>query len=431
MTKLIVMLRHGHARAASEGSSDLGRPLSASGRRALEAHLPSALGLITPEESSDLALWTSEALRARQTADVAARILGVGPEAHASLTGQDLTGLLEELSRSERRCVVVVGHNPLMERAVTRMAGASVDMAPGACAAATVPDDLSRPGELAWYVQGPDVMPWKTLRGLERALRRCGRDVSRRLETFRDNPEDVEALHALRISVRVARGLANFCRPVMRKGAYRALMADLRAIVESTPRLRELDVLMEQVAALGEAGDELLVACRLLRADECARVRRALGKARVRRAEKDLRAVCAHPAWKRRLTAEGLGASWVAARLEELLDEVRGGRETVDFADARRTHDLRKRAKAVRYAAENAPSVSRRRAKEIAREMKAVQDALGVLCDARCNLQIIDAFPSSGLGAEAREALEGLRRQNQEVVDKLVCQGPEAVIDEG
>lgn len=63
--------------------------------------------------------------------------------------------------------------------------------------------------------------------------------------------------------------------------------------------------------------------------------------------------------------------------------------------------------------------------------MKAVQDALGVLCDARCNLQIIDAFPSSGLGAEAREALEGLRRQNQEVVDKLVCQGPEAVIDEG
>lgn len=422
MTGLIVLLRHGRARKASEGLPDAERPLTRSGLRALEACLPRALDLIDPEDRQDLVIWTSEALRARQTAVVAARALGAPVVEQGFLTRQDLPALLEALSGARGRCVIIVGHNPLLERAVVRLTGTRLELAPGAAVAVAAPADLSRYGELRWYVQGPDVAPWKTAIGLERVLGRRMRDVSRRLDAFLEEPGDAERLHDLRIATRVMRGLLGYAEPFLAKGEARGLERGLRDLIAPTPRLRELDVLMGQVAELGPAGAPLMAACAALRERECGRT---CGKLRSKAARRTMRRCMRrvrHLRWAEGPERDGLSPLRARARLEELLDEVERERATVDLGDARRSHLLRKRAKAVRYAAENVPGIPPKRARAVVRDMKRIQDELGVLCDARCNLDIIASLSSEKLDADARRALEVLRAKNLATIHDLMGQ---------
>lgn len=422
MSKLVVVLRHGRARKAAERGPDEGRPLTRAGLRAIEAHLPRALGLIGPKERRDLVIWTSGALRARQTADVAARALGAPVVERGFLANQDMPALLDALSQSQERCVVVVGHNPLLERAVERLSGVGASLAPGGMAAVSVPDDLARRGELAWIVQGPDDASWKTLVRLERTLRRRMDDVSRRLDAFLDDPEDAERLHELRIASRVMRGLLGYARPFLEDGLARELERDLRDLVSPTPRLRELDVLMEQVAGLGPEGEGLMRTCERLRRKECGRTCKRLRSKSTRKTMRRCLRRVRHLRWSDAIAGDGLSPLCAQARLEELFSEVQRERETVDHADAHRSHLLRKRAKAVRYAAENVPGIPPKRARAVVRAMKSIQDELGRLCDARCNLDIVESLSQERLDADEKRALEMVRAQNLVAIHDIMAE---------
>lgn len=422
MGKTIVLLRHGRAEKASGSGRDEDRRLTKPGRRALERALPRALRLIGEDDRKDLELWSSGALRAEQTAALAADALGATPQTCGFLLEQDMAGLLGALADAKSRCVVVVGHNPLMERALLRLCGERLPLAPGGCAAVRVEDDLSGAGELLWFVQGPSAEPWKLLRRTERLLDARVREVERCLEAFVGNPEDVEALHSLRISVRVARGLLTFVEPFQDRGQNRLMLRCLKEVVSPTPRLRELDVLMGQIRGLGPSGQALLDACEQERRAECARACKRLRSKAVRRAMRECRRQAARVAWSGRVPLEGLPAARVRARLDELLDEVRERRASTNLADAERSHRLRKMAKAVRYAAENVPGIPKGRSREVAREMRGIQDVLGRLCDARCNLQIIEGFPSRDLPAEAQRSIRELRERNALLIDALLAE---------
>ena len=87
---------------------------------------------------------------------------------------------------------------------------------------------------------------------------------------------------------------------------------------------------------------------------------------------------------------------------------------TTDLATAEATHDLRKCAKRVRYAAENyAAFLDADEARAASERMKAVQDELGALCDARVNVGIIDEFPRKGLPDQALRDLDALEAKSR------------------
>ncbi len=422
MARTLVLVRHGKAEERTEGLEDCRRRLTPGGARALEAQLPRSFALLR-ESSGGTAprIWTSPAVRARQTAEEAVRVLAA-PEAstHQSLGDQDAETFLREVAESSAPCIVAVGHNPFIEDLAERLGGVRLPFSTGAVAAFELPDGFDPraaagpkpPCRLLWFVQGPRAKRWATLCALEDALGRHADDVAARLDAFLNDPGDVEALHRLRISIRTLRSLAAFCAPFVKKRQAREVQRDLRSVVLQTSRLRELDVLAKQVAGLDAPADDLLAVCARLRADEQARVAASLGGAEAADAVGRVRASLHSVRWKGAVARDGLAPDRLRRRFEEMAEALEEGLASVDLSDAEATHRLRKDAKRVRYTAEHLAGQLGSAAAPAAERAHEIQDRLGALCDARVNLAIVADFPTEGLSDAARANLAELEDAN-------------------
>jgi phosphohistidine phosphatase len=123
---MIWLLRHGDAE--DEAPDDASRPLSEKGERQSEVagRALAALGVDVD------ACLTSPKLRARDTARIACRELGVEPEETDALRGGDFDAAQVAAGRGE---VLLVGHEPDFSRAIQAATGARVELKKGAIAA--------------------------------------------------------------------------------------------------------------------------------------------------------------------------------------------------------------------------------------------------------------------------------------------------------
>ena len=119
---------------------------------------------------------------------------------------------------------------------------------------------------------------------LSRVLEDACEEVDRRLDAFLANPDDVETIHKLRISIRTLRSLLAFVSPLLKRRRHRLLQADLRSVVIETSRLREYDVMLRDVRALGMPCGELVARIGELRELERSRVVGVMGGRHTRRA---------------------------------------------------------------------------------------------------------------------------------------------------
>jgi CHAD domain-containing protein len=245
---------------------------------------------------------------------------------------------------------------------------------------------------LLWFVQGPVSQNWRTMVQMEKVIRQASENVETRLDAFFDDPDDVETMHKFRVSIRTLRSLLAFLKPWQDRAQNQAMQADLKEVVAATSRLRELDVLSEQAAESEGASPGFVEFCESEAAAERERVSEFLaGKgvskrlSRVRDQAKSIR-------WRSRPRKCGLPASEVRARFDAMAGELGADLECLDLAKVEETHDVRKSAKRVRYAAENFKELIGDDAVGIAKGMTAHQDNLGAVCDARVNIEIIDGF---------------------------------------
>jgi phosphohistidine phosphatase len=120
--KRLLLVRHGPAAGKAQGGSDRDRPLTAEGRRAVEAI---ALRLRAAGATADLVLCSS-ARRARETLDI---ILAGRPlpevEFEDALYLADAKSLQHRLRElpAAARSVLLVGHNPGLQELATMLAG--------------------------------------------------------------------------------------------------------------------------------------------------------------------------------------------------------------------------------------------------------------------------------------------------------------------
>ena len=128
-------------------------PSRPTGRR----RLPHRTGSPARSRSSAV-IWTSPALRARQTAEAVVAAIGERPVTPLpSLFEQDEEAFLDALRASDAPCVIAVGHIPFMERVAERLCGAELSFSPGAVACIRLdfcPDPFA--SDLLWFVQGPN-----------------------------------------------------------------------------------------------------------------------------------------------------------------------------------------------------------------------------------------------------------------------------------
>ena len=139
---LIVFFRHGRAVSKEEAGSDEARWLTDRGRCEVEA-----VARLLPVKPP--VVYTSPLRRARETAEIIARIHGSRVEVVEALApGADL-GVLKQLKLEDG--VVLVGHNPDFEEMVEALTGGRLKLSAGAAAGVEVDENLAE-GRLIFLV---------------------------------------------------------------------------------------------------------------------------------------------------------------------------------------------------------------------------------------------------------------------------------------
>ena len=323
-----------------------------------------------------------------QTAEVVARVLGIdGIEVKESLYTQDAERFEAELVE-ESGCVIAVGHNPFMEELCGRLDGMVQPMKPGAMAAfafeaggiATLAG-----ARLEWFVQGPRAENWQTLVDVEDGISDAAKRIERCGAELLENPDDPESLHQYRISLRVMRSLLGFLRPYCKRGILKGEMRAIKKLQDPTSRLRELDMLL---AALDSQTDE----AGMVRA-ECSEEREAFieqfgSEATQRSLRRVVKRVRELP-WRRAVWQCGIEPDELVGRVNEMRAAYEVEMARVDYDDQEAVHDVRKRAKALRYVTRELADCLPDNAGSTNVRAKAVQDKLGELCDCWNNAQLL------------------------------------------
>lgn len=404
MIKKLVLVRHGNPDYTLD-VPDLERPLTSSGLRALQDALPRKLSLLEP--AGKVQVWSSPALRARQTARVVARCVKVDPddivECEALYT-QDRDSFVEQIKR-ESGTIVAVGHVPFMEELFRELSGDSLRFGKGSAACFVFRGkDLSK-AELCWYVQGPDASRWESLVVFERQFAKAAKRVEESYKELDDHPKDPEALHAFRVSIRKARALLSFVRPFAKHRQVEEVDTALASLQHATSFLRELDTFCASMDALdgGDANLTLTALSRQARDDERTRLMAYLRRRNTQRVLREALHGLRRMHWRSNVESIGISRDEVRELFDELCRDTRRKLDTVDLMDDDATHDVRKRMKRMRYVAEALRDLLDEKEQGAAQEGRELQDALGVICDARVNLQIVKLFRRRGglKGAEA------------------------------
>ena len=427
MRKTFVLMRHGKALPAADGQQDIERPLSEAGRRALRASLPNQLAMLDKDDR--VSIWSSPALRAQQSAELLECALGKrritiigGIEEHPSLWDQDEAKFLSELRDADEGTVFAVGHNPFVESLAKNLTGAEIPCATGGlvCLSVEYPDDTANErsdsaenARLPWFSQGPVSQRWKTLVQLENTMRKAADTVEAKRDAFFENPDDIETLHKFRVSIRTLRSLIAFVKPWQNAQQNSETQALLREIVGYTSKQRELDVFAQQARESAVASEELAGFCEGEAACHRKRVLSALESKRLAKKLQRGLSLARSITWKKGVVQNGLADSEVRERFDALVSSLEDELAVLRLSEFEHTHDVRKRAKRARYAAENFKEILGEDAVDIAKGMTSHQDSLGAVCDARVNIALINEFLKRDVSEHVSWELTLLRAQNE------------------
>ncbi len=323
MVRTLVLVRHGKAEKAQDDSSDLYRELTPDGRHALEIAYPRTFSLL--EDYDDVNVWSSPAIRAMQTAQVVASVLGVdGIEVDQTLYDQNYDALLGQIATTPEETVVVVGHVPSLDAIASHLLGRQVRLSKGAAIALELPQPapaaegeaagstpaLPSSASLLWFVDGPKSSAWGSLVSIEGEVTASAGELAAEAERFFANPDDVDALCDFRME--------------SKKQAERADKI-LRNLLDATARLRGIDIFSQTVDDLVEAGELgenslLPVACaherKLERSSFMELVRK---KGLVKKLDALVEELSSFR-WKKSVLARGLSEEDLRSRFDEELD---------------------------------------------------------------------------------------------------------------
>ena len=153
----LVLLRHAKAEEDSAALPDERRELVAKGRKRAQA-VARGLEKLLPA-GGRIEIWTSPALRSRQTADIVADYLGAAAvREFAAIYAGSLESLIAEWARGDGdRTVVVVGHEPYLGIWARQLAGVTVPFKKCAAAGFTLAGPDFATGTLRWFA-GPKVL---------------------------------------------------------------------------------------------------------------------------------------------------------------------------------------------------------------------------------------------------------------------------------
>lgn len=430
MVRTLVLVRHGKAEKAPDDSSDLYRELTPDGRHALEIAYPRTFSLL--EDYDDVNVWSSPAIRAMQTAQVVANVLGVdGIEVDQTLYDQNVDAILAQISTTSEDTVVIVGHVPSLDAIASRLLGKDIRLNKGAALALELPqpaataEEEATPASLLWFVDGPKPSVWGSLVSIEGEVTASAGELAACAERFFNNPDDADALCDFRMAVRRLRSLVSFLAPWESKKQAERADKVLRNLLDATARLRGIDIFSQTVDDLVEAGELgenslLPVACaherKLERSSFMELVRK---KGLVKKLDALVEELSSFR-WKKSVLARGLSEEDLKSRFDEELDALDQALFGLDLSSANAVYDARRDAKELHYVANRLGVVLGDERAQMSQYMDEIQRDLGALCNARTNATLADEFRHSPRFRGVRADLGVAGRDQSEVVSAIV-----------
>lgn len=425
MLKTLVLVRHGNVEDVSATGADIDRKLTPSGVRALEVSYPRTFALLG--EDPEVTIWCSPAVRALQTAGVVAEAVDAcGIDVHQSLYDQDVDAFMGELAGADAETLVVVGHVPFMNELYERITGDAVQFSKGAAMAIALPEGIEGKGTIRWYVSGPDIAVWDVMAEVDAQVESMATELSDAMDDFLADPDEPETLRAFRVCLRRLRSLILFLSPWQSKKQSHRTADDLRALLDGTTLLREIDILSEDVAGLVESGELaenclLPVACAKERQLECesvlALIRRRHVKRRIHNIADELPAI----KWKSRVLEAGLTAEDFQKHFDECMlkldDELFG----LDLHDPEAVHLARRDAKEAHFVASCLAAVIGDERAAASDYMDNIQSELGALSDAYRNERLASTFSTSPRFRGVRADLGVVARDQSEVASAILA----------
>lgn len=389
MISKLVLVRHGKAQEQEASLPDAQRQLTAAGLASIEARYPITFGLLA-DDATGVRVWSSPALRAMQTAEVVAEVMGVSSvETRQSLFSGDIDAFLDELSE-EQGTIIAVGHNPFMAELYERLTGASQELKPGAAASIdmrVVDDDATREVSLEWFVQAPRVSRWQTLVDLKEGLESAASRIERCNEALLENMDDPESLHQYRVALEIARALLRFVKPYCKGKQIRKTIRDIDELMRRSHRLRDFDVLLQAIDATSPEALSLRDTVMHERESFHERFSSLATQKCIARVAKRLREI----PWRPAVLAHGLSKSKLAERVADMQTRFESEMAHVPYDVQDEVLDLRKQARALQYVLREFEACLPDSAASNSMRAQAVQERLGELCDCWVNARFIVA----------------------------------------
>jgi CHAD domain-containing protein len=227
---------------------------------------------------------------------------------------------------------------------------------------------------------------------------------------------DVEFLHDLRVAVRRSRSTVKLLGDVLPPALVAWVTPQLKLLGDLTTPSRDLDVLLQELPSMTagltngrpEDVEPLVLHLAALRADERRRLAVGLRSPRFERFRARWRAsLLALATWDGQPGGGPTAAEVVVERLDRAHRRVlRLGSRITDASPAEDLHDLRKRAKELRYLLESFPPTTDPAGARVAiKELKALQDVLGTFQDSEAQREALHSLATDMMsrdGASAR-----------------------------
>lgn len=389
----ILMVRHGKAEDRSVDKDDAKRQLTEEGKAEFRAFIESVKKDLKTD--LDVLVWTSPLARAKQTADILTEEMG-WPEAVEKefLESGDYTAFRNELKELDAETrLVCVGHKPIQGDWVGLLTSRPYSFKKGGAALIRLNNDRIQ-GKLVW-----DDDP-KSKKKVDEKVAPIKADLLKQVEAmeesythFQNNPFSPKQTHKFRVDMRKLRAQLHFVKPLIGEDTYIELNELIKDTYHRLEPLREGDVLIascsEQAVSEPELVDDYYDVFRYLHNERRKWMRSRLTKGMT-------------AAFEDMLKEAKVGISQLSFELDDpddfdaedyLKDRFKSRKKKVykafdeaDHTEHKSAHEVRKKAKKLRYALKGFEDLlPKKKAKKAKKKLKTMQNELGELGDLYVN----------------------------------------------
>ncbi|WP_020006569.1 CHAD domain-containing protein [Salinicoccus albus] len=214
---------------------------------------------------------------------------------------------------------------------------------------------------------------------------------------YQNNPYHPKTAHAIRVNSRKLRSLLDFMKKTLDTDFYDELNGELKALAEIYSTVRELDVLIElcETVALEnpDLSEHYKKMFKFLHQERRREMNRTFNKTNVRNAETAIEAV--ETGVQSIFDGEAGEVDWseyVTDRLKKKRENLKKDYKNLDRNDYETVHEVRKKAKKLRFSARYFGKLADVKHKKIAKESKSIQDEFGKFTDAHVNSEILESY---------------------------------------